>query len=220
MLWLLAGPFLLLLLAVSAFLPYPALRTAVTNVRRPDGTRSSHRTRREARHLATFLRSAVLVPLAVLVSLQGGAFVIHNYVVPNDTTLSALFGENHPDVTLHAPALEIWDGEIQTSRLSDALAAEGYNDVLDTAPDEHTFGFLGGLLVDHWPLHLIFLFLPLAYLAVFFRKPFFTAVRTYHAGVARRAKRYALHSAVTRERSATSRSTVGLAALRPHRQEY
>ncbi len=187
MTWLLAGPILLLLAMLAVLLPYPTLRLAARNSQRAEGVRSTRRTRRELHHATPFLRDAVLVPVVVIVLLQGASFVIHGYVVP-DTTLSELFGEYHPEVSLHAPDLEAWNEAIEaTHRDRDYEAwrqAQGLAPQTPTSIDE--------VLVEHWPLHLVFVLLPLVYLAWFFSRRYFALARSYHRGVAQRAKRYAL----------------------------
>lgn len=189
MTWLLAGPVLVFLLGLAALLPYASFRTAARNTRREDGQRSEQRTHRELHHLKTFLRTAVLVPLGVLVGVQGGFYLIHAYVIP-DTTLSELFGEYHPETSLHAPDLEAWSEAIDADRRDRDyeawLQAQGLAPASNSPFTE--------VLVEHWPLHLAFLILPLVYAVWFVRQRYLPAARTYHRGVTQRASRYALRA--------------------------
>lgn len=195
MTWLLVGPILLLLASVAALLPYASFRLAARNSLRPEGGRSPRRTRRELHHLAPFLRDAVLAPLLVVVALQGAAFVTHYYVIP-DTTLSDLFGEHHPEVSLHAPDLEAWDEAIEADHRDRAY--ETWRQAQGLAP--RTSPSLGEVMAEHWPMHLVFVLLPLAYLAWFFRRRYFAEARRYHRGVVQRARRYALRGTSPPER--------------------
>ena len=189
MLLLLLGPVVLATLILTAFLPYESFRVAARNGK--VGTeRSGRRTRRESRHLKRFLRNAVVLPVLMVVIIQSALFTLHYFVVP-DTTLSDIFGEYHPDVALNAPDLEAWNEAIErTQRARDFEArerAEGYMRPAKTS--------LGATMIEHWPLHLIFLILPLAFLTWFFQGHFLTLSQRYRAEVARRNKRYALHTA-------------------------
>ena len=191
MTWLFAGPLLVFLLGIAALLPYPSLATAARNTRRSNGRRSTRRTRRELHHVTTFLRDAALVPLVALLLLQGTLFAVHHYAVPDDTTLSELFGEYHPEVSLHAPDLEAWNDAIEANQRDLAYAdwqqRQGLIPASVVPPSE--------VLMEHWPLHIVFLVLPLAYLTWFFRRRYVAAARTYHRGVVQRQKQYALRVA-------------------------
>lgn len=192
MTWLFAGPILVLLLGIAALLPYASLQTAARNTRRSGGQRSARRARRELHHAATFLRDAALVPLVILVLMQGSLFAVHTYLVPDDTTLSDLFGEYHPEVSLHAPDLEAWHEAIEANRRDRAYAAwqqaQGLIPVTAVPVTE--------VLAEHWPLHLVFLALPLAFLTWFFRRRYVDAAQAYHRGVVQRSKRHDLHVAL------------------------
>lgn len=194
MTWLFAGPILVLLVGIVALLPYASLSAAARNTRRSSGQRSARRTRRELHHAATFLRNAALVPLAILLLMQGGLFAVHHYVIPDDTTLSDLFGEYHPEVALHAPDLEAWDEAIEANRRDRAYAtwqqAQGLIPVTAIPPSE--------VLMEHWPLHVVFLVLPLVFLTWFFQRRYVAAARAYHRGVVQRSARHALRIAATR----------------------
>lgn len=189
MLWLVAGPVLLFLLGLAVSLPYASLQTAARNPLREDGQRSSRRTERELYHLKTFLRAAVLVPLLVLVGLQGGLYLVHTHVIP-DTTLSDLFGEYHPETSLHAPDLEAWNEAIEADRRDRDYQA--WLEAQGLAPKSRSP--LVEVFVEHWPLHLAFVILPLVYLVWFARRRYFPAARTYHRGVTQRANRYAIRA--------------------------
>jgi hypothetical protein len=193
MTWLLAGPALALFLGLIALLPYGSLLTAARNTRRSNGRRSTRRTRRELHHVATFLRDAALVPLVLLVLMQGALFAVHTYVVPDNTTLSEIFGEYHPEVSLHAPDLEAWDEAIRADQRDRAYVA--WQQAQGMIPSTPTA--VSDLLVEHWPLHLIFFALPFAFLTWFFRRRYFALARAYHLGVAQRSKRYALYLATS-----------------------
>ena len=193
---LLLGPVCLLLVILVAFLPYGSFRLASRNGM-VGSERSGRRTRREVRHGRRFLRNAVFLPLLLVVLIQGTLFGLHYFIVP-DTTLSDIFGENHPDVALNAPDLESWNEAIERSRKSRDYEAwqraEGI--ARQSTPS------IGAVMVEHWPLHLVFVMLPLAFIAWFMAQHFFAMSRHYHFDVARRAKRYALHSAATDTRAA------------------
>ena len=193
MMWLFAGPILMLLLGIAALLPYASFQAASRNARRPDGGWSPRRTRREAHHAVTFLRDAALVPFVMLVLMQGSMFAVHHYVVPDDTTLNDLFGEYHPEVALHAPDLEAWNEAIEANRRDRAYAtwqqAQGLIPVTATPLSE--------VLAEHWPLHVAFIAFSLAFLTWFFRRRYVDAARSYHRGVVQRSKQYALRVAAT-----------------------
>ena len=189
MFFLLLGPIGLTVLLLAAFLPYRSFRVAARNGK-VGNERSSRRTRREMRHAKRFLRSAVLVPLLIVVLIQGALFCLHFYLVP-DTTLSDLFGAYHPEVALHAPDLEAWDEAIEAKRRDQAYRewqqAEGL------LPESHPT--IVATLIEHWPIHLVIPLFPLAFLAWFMTRHFFNMSQRYHHGVVRRSKRYALHGA-------------------------
>ena len=192
MIWLVAGPVLVFLLGLAALLPYASFRTAARNTHREDGQRSRQRTQRELHHLRTFLRTAVLVPLVALAALQGGLYLVHAYVIP-DTTLSELFGEYHPETSLHAPDLDAWNEAIDADRRDRDY--EAWREAQGLA--SKSTSPLAEVLVEHWPIHLAFLILPLAYFVWFVRRRYLPAARTYHHGVTRRQKRYALRAGDT-----------------------
>lgn len=192
MTWLLASPFLVFLLCLALALPYASFRKASRNTAGADGQPSRFRTEREKHHLTTFLRTVVLVPLVVLALIQGGLFAVHHYVLPEDTTLSELFGEFHPETSLHAPDLEAWNEAIDASRRDEAFLA--WQEAQGLAPGSAR-ATLSEVLLDHWPNHIAFLLVALAYLIWFARRRYIPAARTYHRGVTRRARRYEVRDA-------------------------
>jgi hypothetical protein len=131
----------------------------------------------------------VLVPLVVLVGLQSGLYLVHAYVIP-DTTLSELFGEYHPETSLHAPDLEAWNEAIEADRRDREYQA--WREAQGLAPASTTP--ITEVFLEHWPLHLAFVILPLAYAVWFIRRRYLPAARAYHRGVKRRATRYALRA--------------------------
>jgi hypothetical protein len=191
--WLSVGSVLALILGIAALLPYGSLRKAAANARRPNGRRSPRRIRRELHHAAVFFRSAALVPLVALLLLQGALFAVHAYVVPDATTLSDLFGTYHPEVSLHAPDLEAWDEAIRADQRDRAYDAWKHEQGLASVAPPAVSEFL----LEHWPLHVVFSVLPLAFLTWFFRGPYLIAARAYHLGVVQRSKQYALHLATS-----------------------
>jgi hypothetical protein len=187
MTWLLAGPILVFLLGIAALLPYASLQTAARNTRRSGGQRSRRRTRRELRYLGSFLRNGVLVPLLALVLMQGGLFFVHTTVIPDNTVLSEIFGEYHPETSLHAPDLDAWNEAIEADRRERALRASQQMQGLLPPPPPPP---ISEVLLEHWPIHLAFLFLPMAYVVWFFRRRYVALAQAYHHGVARRHKGY------------------------------
>ena len=192
MTWILAAPLLFFLLGLALVLPYASFRKAARNTSDADGRPSRFRTEREKHHLSTFLRTAAFVPLVVLTLIQGGLFVVHHYVVPEDTTLSELFGEFHPETSLHAPDLEAWNEAIEANQRDEAFLA--WQQAQGLAPNAEG-ATLTELLLDHWPLHIAFPLVALAYLVWFVRSRYLPAARTYHRGVTRRARRYEVRDA-------------------------
>lgn len=186
MTWLLVGPILVFLLGIAALLPYASLQTAARNTRRSGGQRSRRRMRRELRYLGSFLRDGALVPLVVLVLLQGGLLFVHTTVIPDNTILSEIFGEYHPETSLHAPDLDAWNDAIAADRRERELRASQQAQGLLPVPAVP----ISEVLVEHWPVHLVFLVLPLAYIVWFFRRRYLTLTQAYHHGVVRRHKEY------------------------------
>ena len=201
---LLLGPICLLVVLLVAFLPYGTFRLAARNGK-VGNERSRRRTRREVRHLKRFLRNAVLLPLLIVVMIQGTLVALHYFIVP-DTTMSDIFGEYHPDVTLNAPDLESWKTAMVRSRKAREVEAQ-----LSTGGLANKTS-LAATLVEHWPLHIVIPLLPLAFLAWFMRRHFFAMSQRYHYEVTRRAKRYALHTVATETREAARRKQAGYAS--------
>ena len=195
MLVLLLGPLCLTVVLLAAFLPYGSFRLAARNGK-VGSTRSGRRTRREARHLRRFLRNAVLLPILIIVLIQGALFTLHYFIVP-DTTMNDIFGEYHPEVSLNAPDLESWKTAMERSRRAREVEAELRSGGLTNQSKIS----LAATMVEHWPLHVILPLLPLAFLAWFLSRHFFAMSQHYHYDVARRAKRYALHTAAAGARS-------------------
>ncbi len=188
MIWIFAGPALLFLIALPVLLPYRSLRLALRNGRHSNGSRSQSRTRREVRHATRFFRNHIILPFLAFVLLGIGMFLFHRYVVP-DTTLHELFGDNHPETSLHAPDMEAWYEAIDEARReSRQIVREGSPWV----PKQR----LRDILLTHWPLHLLFLTVPPALLLWFLFRSYLPAARTYHRGVKKRHTRYQLKSAL------------------------
>lgn len=185
MIWLFALPFLLVLAGAALRLPYDALRVARRNALRSDGTRSQSRNRREARHAARLLWRLAGAPLLILLVAAGGMRVFHLYAMP-DESLARIFGEYHPEESLHAPDLEAWQEAIEATRREKATRAWREAQGLDPA----TTPTFGEQMAEHWPVHLVFLLLLLAFTAwyVLFVAP--RAAETYRTSVLTRSKEY------------------------------
>ncbi len=164
MLWIFAGPVLLFLLAVPFLLPHRSLRLALGNTRRTDGSRSRSRLRREARHAARFLGPALGLPLLALVLLEVGLFSFHRHAVPS-TTLNELFGDYFPETSLHAPDLEAWNEAIAEAEAHAADARRERRHRSRRHP-------LARALLEHFPLHLVFVIGPSALLVEFLRRTY------------------------------------------------
>ncbi|MEM1043815.1 MAG: hypothetical protein AAGI91_14455 [Bacteroidota bacterium] len=188
MLTVFAAPVLLFLLALPVLLPYRSFRLALHNSRRPDGSRSPSRARREARHAVRFVRTYIVFPILAFAALGLCLFLFHRYVVP-DTTLHHLFGNNHPETSLHAPDLEAWYEAIDEARREsrDLVRQES-----PWVPKQR----LREIILTHWPLHLIFMTVPPALLVWFLVRHYYRAARAYHLGVTKRHERYRLRGAL------------------------
>ena len=154
MTWLAVLPFVLVAASAAVHLPYDALRIAARNTKRGTGERSEARTRREQRHGRRLAWRALGAPLLILALATGGMQVFHHYGMP-DSTLSDLFGDQHPDVSLHAPDLEAWAEAIEKNGEFEEYAQwrqrQGH--------DPRVKRTLAQRLTTHWPLHVVFLLL-------------------------------------------------------------
>lgn len=185
MLWLYALPFLLLLGGAALRLPYDALAHARRNTLRADGSRSERRTRREASHALGLLWRAAGVPLAVMLVAAGGMRAVHLWVMP-DVSLAPIFGDYHPETSLHAPDLEAWEEAIEATRRERAFRAWREAQGLD-AP---TTPSLGEQMAEHWPLHAVFPLLLLAFALWYVLRVVPGAADAYRAGVLGRGTEY------------------------------
>lgn len=185
MVWLFLLPFLLLLGGVALRLPYDALRLGLRNAHRGDGVRSRSRMRREVRHAARLLWRVAGAPLLVLILAGGVMRAIHLYAMP-DESLAQIFGDYHPETSLHAPDLEAWQEAIEATRREKAYQAwrEAQGLVPKTEPT------LGAQFVQHWPLHLVYLLLLLAFAAWYVLRVAPRAAAAYRAGVVARSMDY------------------------------
>ena len=158
MTWLALLPILAVLASAAYHAPYDALRIAVRNTTRGDGERSDARTRREHRHGRRLAWRALGLPLLILVCATVGMQLFHHFGMP-DSTLAELFGDQHPEVSLHAPDLEAWSEAIERSGEYEAYEAwrqrQGYSPLVRKT--------LVQRLTTHWPLHVIFLLLSSAF---------------------------------------------------------
>lgn len=185
MTWLLALPFLLLAVGAAARWPYDAFRLAVRNAHRGDGARSSARTQREVRHASRLLWLTLLAPLLLMLVAGGLMRVFHLHAMP-DSPLYSLFGENHPEVSLHALDLEAWEEAIEASNRDEAYRAWRVAQGLDPTPETS----LKQVLLAHWPVHLIFLLVLYAFVPWYLLRITPRAVRSYQEGVTVRSRQY------------------------------
>lgn len=185
MLWLFTLPFLLLLLGAALRLPFDALRLARRNARRADGSHSRSRSRREGRHAARLLWRVAGAPLLVMLLAAGGMRAFHLYAMP-DESLARIFGEYHPEASLHAPDLEAWEEALEATRREKAHRAWREAQGLDPKTEPT----LGAQLAEHWPVHLVFLLLLLGFAGwyVLYAAP--RAASAYRAEVLARSKDY------------------------------
>lgn len=158
MTWLAILPILVVLASAAYHLPYDALRIAARNTKRGNGARSEARTRREHRHGKRFAWRAFGAPMLVLVLATGGMRLFHHFGMP-DSTLSELFGDQHPEVSLHAPDLEAWADAIERNGEYEEYEAWRQRQGLDPLVEET----LTQRLTTHWPLHIVFLILSSAF---------------------------------------------------------
>lgn len=185
MFWLFALPFLLLVVGAAIRLPYDMLAHARRNTRRADGSRSERRTRREAAHAAGLLWRAVGLPLVVMLAAAGGMRAVHLWVMP-DVSVAPIFGDYHPETSLHAPDLEAWEEAIEATRRERAYRAWREAQGLDApAPPS-----LRDQLAEHWPLHAVFPLLLLAFALWYVLRVLPDTVAAYRAGVLSRGTEY------------------------------
>lgn len=185
MAWLFALPLLLLLVGTALCMPYDAFRVAVRNTHRGDGARSPSRTQREVRHAQRLLWRTLLAPL--LLMLVAGLLMrgFHLYVMP-DSPLGALFGEYHPEVSLHAPDLDAWEEAIEASRRDEAHQA--WREAQGLSPTTATSWKQA--LTEHWPVHFLFLVALYAFVPWYLLRTTPRATKRYREGVAARSRRY------------------------------
>ena len=188
MLWLFALPFLLLVAGAAVRLPFDTFSHARRNACRADGSASERRTRREASHAVGLLWRAVGLPLLVMLAAAGGMRAVHLWVMP-DVSVAPIFGDYHPETSLHAPDLEAWEEAIEATRRERAhqawRVAQGLEEPADRPLGEH--------LAEHWPLHLVFLLLLTAFAAWYVLRAVPPAVTAYRAGVLSRRTEYLRH---------------------------
>ncbi len=185
MAWLFLLPFLLLLGGVALRLPYDAFRLGLRNAHRGDGVRSRSRTRREVRHAERLLWRTAGAPLLVMVLAAGAMAGIHFYAMP-DESLAQIFGDYHPETSLHAPDLEAWQEAIEATRREKAFQA--WREAQGLAPPTTTS--LSAQLARHWPLHPIYLILLFAFAAWTVLGVAPRAAAAYRTGVIARSKDY------------------------------
>ena len=115
MAWLVIALVVLPVAGIVLLLPYTALRIALRNTRRADGSRSQRRARRERRHAVEFAGHVLLVPLLV-VAVAGSALVgVHRFVAPVPLLLDVA-GAFDTDAAA-------WERAIEQERLGDVGAA-------------------------------------------------------------------------------------------------
>lgn len=185
MTWLFALPFLLFVAGTALRLPYDALRMAVRNAHRGDGARSPVRTQREVRHAQRLLWRTLLAPLLLMVVAGLLMRGFHLNVMP-DSPLSDLFGDHHPEVSLHALDFEAWEDAIEARRRDEAYQA--WREAQGLAPATSTSWEQA--LAEHWPVHLIFLTALYAFIPWYLLRVTPRATRRYREGVTARSKRY------------------------------
>jgi len=188
MVWLFLLPFLLLLGGAALRLPYDALRLGLRNAHRGDGVRSQSRTRREVRHASRLLWRTVGAPLLVMLLAAGAMRAIHLYAMP-DESLAQIFGDYHPETSLHAPDLEAWQEAIEATRREKAYQA--WREAQGLAPPSSAP--LGAQIAQHWPLHPTYLLLLFAFAAWYVLRVAPRAAAAYRAGVIARSRDYLHH---------------------------
>lgn len=185
MIWLFTLPFLLLVVVVALRLPYGAFRIARRNAYRGTGERSEGRTQREMRRLGALLWRTLGAPLLILLALGGGMRAFHLYAMPEDS-LARIFGEYHPEESLHAPDLEAWEEALEAAQRERAY--EAWQQAQGLAP--RTERSLGDQFAEHWPVHLVFLLLLFAFVLWYVLWVVPSVVTAYRDGVLTRSKQY------------------------------
>lgn len=185
MLWLFALSFALLVVTVAIRFPYRVVEEALRNTRRLGGTRSKRRVRREVRHAWKLAWRLFGAPAFVLATAFAAMLAFHLYGMP-DSTLADLFGESHPETSLHALDLEAWQEAAEAKRRDEAhrkwRQAQGLEPVVEPT--------LGDQFVQHWPAHFVFLLLSWAFAVVYAFRTTPRAAAKYRNGVRTRAKEY------------------------------
>lgn len=185
MLWLFALSFALLVVTVAVRFPYRVVEEALRNTRRLGGTRSERRVRRETRHAWKLAWRLFGAPVFLLTTAFVAMLAFHLYGMP-DSTLADLFGENHPETSLHALDLEAWQEAAEAKRRDEAhqkwRQAQGLEPVVEPS--------LGEQMFQHWPAHFVFLLLSWAFAIGYGLRTTPRASATYRAGIRARAREY------------------------------
>jgi hypothetical protein len=177
MVWIIVAPSLLALLAAAILFPYPAVQAAFRQARHPDARRQRKRFKREVRHALRFAQRAIVPPL-ILLGIVQALLLLHYTELGPGAYLAGLFGDYHPEVSLHSPDLDAWLG--------------AYHDTADprTGTASATPTRVGELFWTHWPLYPIYLGLSVLLLGVHFTGTFARAERDYVLGVRSRRAAY------------------------------
>lgn len=185
MIWIVAISLFLFVGAILLCIPYDAFPLALRNTHRGGGERSGARTKRELRHVGRLAWKTLGIPLFVMLLASGAMRAFHLYGMP-DNTLAEIYGEYHPEVSLNAPDLEAWADAIEAEHREAAFHAWRQAQGLEAAATPT----LQEQLVEHWPIHPIFVILLWAFAAWYLLRVVPHATALYRRGVALRSREY------------------------------
>lgn len=179
MIWIAAIPPFLALLVALALAPYEAVARARRLAVRADGSRSQRRADEEGGHLRRALVRGVVGPVAVFALAAAAMVGVHEWVPRSPA--AELFGGNTPETAgLSAELVREYEERVRAAERARAERGDAPPPPVVTP---------GGVLLEHFPLHLIFV---VAVAAGLWRlHGHVLAVRAdYEHGVYRRARRY------------------------------
>jgi hypothetical protein len=155
MYWILAAPTLAALLILATLIPYRVVRGAFEAARTRDRRRNGPAVRAERRALGRFMKRAALVPLALLLVIQAGLIIHHEFLGPAHL-LANVYGAYHPEVALSAPDLEAWSLAYEARERARASSSTTVLRSIRVA------------MAEHWPLYPGYLFLSSLFLLYFY----------------------------------------------------
>lgn len=140
-------------LLVAAMLPYESLAAAQRLGRRSDGTDSTRRAAREARHRRQALLAGAVYPVLGVLLLAAAGVAADVYTPWSRVAL--LFGSSTSETALLS---ETQVERVREQEMMDQMAVEAAEEV-GLAPELGRGNGLGGFLLEHWPLRPLFIVL-------------------------------------------------------------